>query len=411
MWQTCAIGRFTYCSHEAETISGRPRSVLIGSSFLDFSPLTNHEEDTVLAQALARNQPFKALIHRICRPDGTVVVLETSGTPVPAVDGAPQGMHGIARDITPSWVSLGGRIMQLEAIYQTAPVALCLIDRDRRHVTVNQEMARIYDLPAEQILGRRVEEFMPEAQEGLERDIRTFDAGGTVPDHEMNWNEQCFQVSLKPVHDISGAVRGVTVALVDITERKRIEQLLSEAVEQLKIFAQQDFLTGLPNRRHFEDIFTREALAARRNGTPIAVLLADVDHFKPYNDRYGHPAGDECLRRVAAAFRQALRHPRHRVCRYGGEELVAILPMTDLADALRIAEEVRAAVFDLALDHDASPSHRISISIGVGCLETIPREADTAKVRHAILKAADDALYRAKHAGRNAVRSSVLSLP
>ncbi|OYW17813.1 MAG: hypothetical protein B7Z52_06115, partial [Burkholderiales bacterium 12-64-5] len=320
-----------------------------------------------LAAALAGDRPFTAMLHRISKPDGSLVVLETSGAPSCSADGAWIGMHGVTRDITPSWVSLGGRIMQLEAIYQTAPVALCLIDRDRRYVTVNQEMARICRAPAEQIPGKQIEDFIPEAGDALTGHIQALDAGGSVPDHEVFWNDQCFQISLKPVHDVGGTVRGVTVALVDITERKRIEQLLSDAVEQLKIFAQQDFLTGLPNRRHFEDIFTREALAARRSGTPLSVLLVDVDHFKPYNDQYGHPAGDDCLRRVAAAIKQALKHPRHRICRYGGEELVAIhhtpLGIEDRQDAVPAQVRAGRIAFDAVSFH--YPGHELPLYDGL----------------------------------------------
>lgn len=160
-----------------------------------------------------------------------------------------------------------------------------------------------------------------------------------------------------------------------------------------------DGLTGLPNRRRFDETLATECRRQRRGRTPLALLLIDVDHFKLYNDAYGHPAGDACLRRVAKVLAAELGRSSDLPARYGGEEFAVILPETDHAGALAIAERLRAAVAALQMPHAASKSAAmVTISLGVA---SVPQGQDADP--GTVLAAADDRLYQAKAGGRNRV--------
>ena len=160
-----------------------------------------------------------------------------------------------------------------------------------------------------------------------------------------------------------------------------------------------DSLTGLANRRAYDAGFQREWRRAMRHGTPLALLLLDIDRFKRYNDAYGHAAGDECLRRVAAVIGGLARRPGDLAARYGGEEFAIVAAETSAAHAVRLAEAVRSRVEALAIGHAQSDvADRVTVSIGVAA--ATPRRDDPPAV---LAAAADRALYAAKQAGRNRV--------
>jgi len=201
---------------------------------------------------------------------------------------------------------------------------------------------------------------------------------------------------------------GRLAILRDITKRKRVEDMLAEANEKLEAanlvlqrLAQQDGLTGLANRRHFDELLEAEFRRAVRQELPIALVLLDVDHFKSFNDCYGHLAGDACLRSISRAVADVLRRPGDLAARFGGEEIGVILPATDASGAVAIAEKMRLAVSALCVAHLGSRTGFATISAGVSAI--IPFEADTAS---ALVAEADRALYRAKAEGRNTVRDS-----
>lgn len=199
---------------------------------------------------------------------------------------------------------------------------------------------------------------------------------------------------------------GILGILRDITVRKQIEAQLVEANVQLEVanrtlrdLADHDGLTGLCNRRHFDELLNREFGRARRQQLPLALALLDIDFFKAFNDRYGHLAGDSCLRQVCGASTLGLRRPADLVARFGGEEIVVLLPGTDERGGLFVAERIRGAVASLGIEHHGSPFGIVTISAGVTSL--LPGPADDP--HHALVEAADQALYRAKSAGRNQV--------
>lgn len=163
-----------------------------------------------------------------------------------------------------------------------------------------------------------------------------------------------------------------------------------------------DGLTGIPNRRHFEERYKEEWRRAMRDEIPLAVIMIDIDYFKKYNDFYGHIAGDTCLKQVAQVLSQTISRAGDLVARCGGEEFVALLPNTDGVGAVVVAESLRSAVNRLALAHCGCPSQLLSISLGVA--SCFPQQRDNPAE---LLKKADQALYQAKAAGRNNVRNIV----
>lgn len=159
-----------------------------------------------------------------------------------------------------------------------------------------------------------------------------------------------------------------------------------------------DGLTGLANRRRFDEVLEQECRRARREGAPLALIMTDVDFFKKYNDTYGHQGGDECLRKVAAVLAQSARRPADLAARYGGEEFALVLPHTTLEGAGVVAETLRAGVAALGLLHAASSvASHVTLSLGVAVGEAT--EADLAP--EDLLQRADSALYEAKRGGRD----------
>lgn len=197
-------------------------------------------------------------------------------------------------------------------------------------------------------------------------------------------------VDAGPIYDEDGKLVAVVETLRDMTEHKRAQL----ALQQL---AARDGLTGLANRRSFDTYLDTEWRRSIRQGNPISLILVDVDHFKRYNDHYGHLKGDECLRIVAATLQAGLYRPADLAARYGGEEFAIVLPATDPRGAQRVAQRLREVVHGLDIAHEQSPEYgRVTISLGAATM--VPeRESHS----DSLIALADAALYRAKAGGRN----------
>jgi len=200
--------------------------------------------------------------------------------------------------------------------------------------------------------------------------------------------------------------------------RVKTQLRFKRLADELRRIATIDGLTDVANRRRFDELLEREWRRARRSGDPIALLMIDVDHFKLFNDRYGHPAGDVCLRAVARALVGASLRPADLVARFGGEEFAVLLPQTPGRGAEHVAREILEAVGTLDIPHETSPTARhVTVSVGIACYDDQSpcwehpsarsrAEEDGRLLRSpaTLVRAADQALYSAKHAGRAQAR-------
>ncbi len=202
-----------------------------------------------------------------------------------------------------------------------------------------------------------------------------------------------------------GAIDYITkpfsIPIVKARVKNHIE--LKKYRDLLKENSMLDGLTGIANRRHFNETLLMELNRAKRLGSTLSILMADIDFFKKHNDSYGHLEGDECLRKVALTLKNQLKRPADLVARWGGEEFACILPETGHVAALAIAENLRRSVMDLAIPHKDSPIEKIlTVSIGVATTSTSENEDF-----ESLIKKSDDALYKAKEKGRNRVCSEM----
>ncbi|MFG6466262.1 diguanylate cyclase domain-containing protein [Roseateles sp. BYS87W] len=214
---------------------------------------------------------------------------------------------------------------------------------------------------------------------------------------------------LEPADELRGLEAGASDFITKpiseplLVARVRTQLRVKALTDTLRAVAATDGLTGQANRRSFDEALQREWARANRTGQPLALLMMDVDHFKAYNDHYGHPAGDDCLRRVADAASDSLRRPTDVLARYGGEEFVVLLPNTDGSGAEDVAARIQSRLRDAALPHATSQTaDHVTVSVGIAVYP--PRSAGPAAPGLAperLTQAADEALYAAKQAGRD----------
>lgn len=201
------------------------------------------------------------------------------------------------------------------------------------------------------------------------------------------------------VRNLDGSVNSLVGFMFDISTRKIAEEQLAALQKELEILSFVDGLTGIANRRRFDEVMKMEWANARRNSQPLSLVMVDIDHFKPYNDYYGHLQGDESLKRVARALAAAATRPRDAVARFGGEEFALILPESDAASAQKIAERCRSLMFREQIAHAASPvSQILTLSLGVGTVVPVQEGG-----MMDFIVAVDQQLYQAKQQGRDRI--------
>ncbi|TNE76577.1 MAG: diguanylate cyclase [Gammaproteobacteria bacterium] len=298
--------------------------------------------------------------------------------------------------------------------------ATFVLDRDGKVAIWNKACERLTGIAAEEVIGTRDhwKAFYPKQRMCLADVLaqgRTSELGKLYAVHARpsiygngynaeNWSvlprigsRVYLAVDAGPVYDEQGELIAVVETVRDITEQKK-------AQSTLEVMAITDELTGLYNRRHFNEHLNQEWQRGIRSGEPLALILLDIDYFKQYNDHYGHIAGDECLKSVSASLQRSLLRCSDLAFRYGGEEFCVLLPNTDLDGAHRVAQRIRSAVARLNIPHDSSAIAN-SVTLSDGIASSIP-SADCQPEQLTAL--ADEALYEAKARGRNqSVKASI----
>ncbi len=390
-----AMSEVIYVNPAYERISGRSRSELYARPSSYFDAIHPEHREWLARTLTAPDATQWEAEYRIIRPDGTERWLLERGLPLRDEQGRVNLTIGVARDITKhkhAEEALYRREQEFEALVDRSPDVIARVDRAHRLVYINPAIERLTGRPREWFLGKTpAERELPAQATALQQ---VFESGAeriieyTTP---SPGGDRYFHSRLVPEFDQQGKVASVLMVDRDITELKQAQQVLER-------LAQQNPLTGVANRRYLEQFIQREWQREVRHRHPVALIMADIDHFKAYNDRYGHQQGDACLRQVAQVLKSHVRRPTDLLVRYGGEEFAIVLSETDLQEAAQLAEAMHRAQASLKLPHEASPvAPVVTISFGVA-----------AAPAHAIsfselLHHADQALYRAKQKGRNRV--------
>jgi len=397
---TSTDGVVRMASNAVERLCGVAPADAVGR---DLSVLLGEEGRTSLLDALARRGRASALDVRIDRRDGEAWLRARASA---ICDDAGQRV-GIAILLTEATLRRRGDdiLRALHHSIEHGAIAFVLLDDRGLIFYVNRRFCELYGYAAHEMIGKSVELLSgePDPAEHYGRAFAEARASGAWHGDDLRRQRDgtTFHASttLSRVPDEDGGTLCYSEASRDNRERvERVEQLTSISIH--------DPVTGIYNRRYFNDFLERAWARAVRERSSIAIVIADIDHFKAYNDHYGHVQGDACLGRVAQAMASAVRRPSDALARFGGEEFAAILGDTDLAGALHVAESLRAAVAALGLPHESSPvADHVSVSLGVAAALPAPEPTPHGPID--LLRAADAALYRAKALGRDRIEADL----
>ncbi|WP_421759030.1 diguanylate cyclase [Devosia sp.] len=387
----------------------REGAEMLGKSDLDLTTPERAATLMDLEQKVMRSGlEMRNLEENLVDASGDQHWFSTSKTPIRDADGEVIGITGVTKDIS-EFKRLETELIasrnQLSYVLTEMSDGLALFDQNGVLVFHNQRYHEAFPLTAHvRVPGTHIRDILRAVVEtGEQRDIpfggedawidRTAATLTVAGDQEVNLSDgRWMQIRSRPTSD-----GWVVVVISDVTTIKQAEVSLLGLTDELKLLATTDSLTGLLNRRGFDEALDVELARSARDHTPISLLLVDVDRFKAYNDLYGHPAGDECLRRLSACIRAVVRRPGDDIARYGGEEFVIILPNTGEDGAFTVAEQLRTSLRDLAIPHGASEKQVVTVSIGLASYtghETRRRSSE-------LIVRADEALYTAKEAGRD----------
>ena len=336
--------------------------------------------------------------------DGHWIWILSRGRPVEwGADGSVQRVIGTDTDVS----RIKSTETRLALALDNMADGLVLYDHDERLVFCNEQFGRMFPgTPGVRVPGARLVDIITasinagepagitasNSQAYIDR-VRSGLRSGGEWDFEMA-DGRWLHARARIVPD-----GGYLNVVSDITVRKRAEIALSDLNRRLEELARMDGLTGLTNRRAFDMALEAEFRRSVRSGAPLSLLLIDVDNFKAFNDAFGHPEGDDCLKGLAKVLRAALNRPGDLAARYGGEEFAAILPDTDASGAMRIAELIRMEVHGLTVPHQGGCNAVVTVSVGIACFAGGGVEGSV----ESLLQRADDALYAAKAAGRDSV--------
>lgn len=383
----------------AEQLLGLPASAMKGKNINELVPPELHQEMRGAFKKIRQGKYARSLEMDYLRSDGQGMHLSLAFSPVNDAVGRVVGISGIAHDVTNRKQKeqvLERAERDYRGLFEHAQDAIIIFEPEGETILdVNERACDLYGFSRDELIGMSVESLSHDVEYGKTEIEQTL-AQGT---NRRFQTVQCRRDGTLLQIDISAAVvsyqgqRAILSINRDITEFKRLEDTLRE----LSI---RDELTGLYNRREMSRIITEEIARCKRYSREMSLLMIDIDWFKKVNDTYGHQVGDEVLQGIARLLTENTRVTDY-VARYGGEEMVVILPETSLEKALIAAENLRSKVaeheFTVSGDEDSTELLKLGVTISLG-LSSFTSEANT---EEAILVAADRALYEAKRKGRN----------
>jgi diguanylate cyclase (GGDEF)-like protein/PAS domain S-box-containing protein len=372
----------------------------------DPEPSPTHNESDLQAEIVRLNKIVQALVDRAERGASVAAsdfnLFQTAVMLEEQVRDRTAELEAALRENEKTNRALRDSENKFHSIASQSMVGIGIIE-DGKFSYVNPRLAEMFGYGAEEgltldPLGVVVDGDRPLVAEGMRRRLSGEEERGHYVFGGLRRDGSVIDVEIFSTRMEIGGKPAVLSMMMDITERIRIENVLRNLQDKLRDESIHDPLTGLYNRRYFEEAFQRELTLSQREGHPVSVIMGDLDHFKETNDRHGHLAGDEVLRVFAELMR---RHARGTdlCCRYGGEEFLLVLPRMASANAVARAEELRSAIASTRVVANDVPIE-VTASFGVA---TLPRDGRT---RDQLLAAADAAMYAAKAAGRNRVNVS-----
>lgn len=401
-------GRFIAANPATAKLMGTGNAAqLIGRTDFDFYPREEAESFRQDELKVIESEVAQTFEQHLRDKAGRTIWLSTLKAPLRDDTGAMIGLITHNRDITlrkKLALNLAESESRLADALAHMADGLAMYDKDGVLVLCNEQYRSMFPLTADlrvpgthrrtilRAVAERGEEKIPpqEIESWIER---VAGSAGTSNDRQVEMADgRWLHIKNRPTED-----GGTLIVFSDITAAKRAETALLESNEKLNLLAHRDGLTELLTRRAFDEALEREFGRARRNATPLSLLLLDVDWFKNYNDRYGHPDGDECLRVVSRCIADVARRPGDAPARYGGEEFAILLPETNAEGALLLATAIGARVRAMQMPHEASPRKVVTVSVGAATFDPLAREMQRAE----LVNQADEALYGAKAAGRD----------
>jgi diguanylate cyclase (GGDEF)-like protein/PAS domain S-box-containing protein len=385
---------------------------MLGKTDLDIAERDHAEALIASEQALlAAGIPVIDVEEVITDSNGEDNWYLTSKVPLHSRSGEIVGLAGVTRDITAAKRlrhELTESRNQLNYVLSEITDGIAMYDSQGTLAYCNEQFSTIFPLTAavrrrgqnirdilRAVVETREQKGIPESAEASAAWVNAVakglqeSSGREIELVDGRW----LHIKTRPTADGSSLV-----VVSDITSVKQAEMALRSMTERLKLLATTDGLTGLINRRAFDEALETEASRSTRSGAPLSLLMIDVDRFKSYNDLYGHQAGDEVLKVVGQCLKATLKRPADLAARYGGEEFVVILPDTNEDGAFFIADAFRESLKQLAIPHQGGDKKVVTASVGIAVTS---REEPIAPAE--LLHRADEALYTAKHAGRDRV--------
>ncbi len=295
-----------------------------------------------------------------------------------------------------------------QSMFEKAPIGIAILDRNGRPVISNAKLQEILGYTDTELSTMTFSDFSDSDDAKLNMKLLNELIEGKIDhyflekryfrkDGQLVWGEVTTSL-FTSFNDESYYAIGM---VNDITERKIAEQQLKEAYQEMEYLSNRDGLTGIANRRYFDDFLMREYAHSVRSSRPLSLIMLDIDFFKEYNDKYGHLSGDECLKQVASTIEKTIHRPKDLVARYGGEEFVIILPETDRIGASVVAKKIHSSVKELNIPHIGSNINKyLTVSVGISTLTL-----DSTSMPENLILEADKALYQAKQKGRNRVET------
>lgn len=412
-----ADGELLFVNRAYASFYRRNPDEMIGRNLFDFIPAEQHAAVAKHLQTLCECGDSVEGQNQVILPDGKKRWVGWTNQAFTDDDGR-FTILSVGRDIEERVVA-EQRLQDSEARYR-----LLAENSTDMVIELDRDFVRRYVSPAcREILGYEPEELIgsspfdvadPDHAERLRAVFQSLLAGSAVAETVMSrarrrdgkwiWLEGKFR-AVK--NSQTGETTGTVATVRDVSARKSVEDALAEANDRLQMLAMEDGLTGLANRRAFDEALARQCRPSGRARERLGLVMIDVDSFKAFNDCYGHLAGDECLRRISEAIEASVRGPSDLVARYGGEEFAVLLPNTNARGAAVVADRIREAVLALGIEHRFSDKGVVTVSAGVATTFeadiNIETQAGSKEDAEALLQSADRALYCAKRGGRNAV--------